>query len=195
MGTLQRFTTTRTGRRSPFTEAREKPLRSTGRTCGLLGSSAAHLKQFVTRSLRIVVTMPSSPVAPRDRRGIVVPERAEDETGNAGNLAEFPFLGRATLTPLTRHEQPRGALIDGRRVRTSQMVRQWRKTMSVKIVLDVTRAAMHRPELMPHRRTLRRVLVDDQVIDKAAANPVAPLQRRISEWRPEHIAASHSGPN
>src|ERR1043166_7597119 len=42
---------------------------------------------------------------------------------------------------------------------------------------------------MPHRRTLRRALVDDQMVDQAVANPVPPVQRGVAERRSEHIAA------
>ena len=97
----------------------------------------------------------SSPVASRDRSWVVVPEGTEDETSDAWNRAELPLLIGAPLRPLSRHEQLRPAPIDGRCVRRAQMVEERWKPMPVEIVLDERAAAMHRPELMPHRRTLR----------------------------------------
>ena len=124
-----------------------------------------------------------------------MPERAEHEARDTGNRAELALLIGAPLRPLSRHEQLRPAPIDSTCVRRSHMIRQCRKAMSVEIVLDEPPAAMHRPELMPHRWTLRRVLIDDQVVDQAAANPVAPVQRGVSERRPEHVAACHADAN
>src|SRR5262245_48433704 len=124
-----------------------------------------------------------------------MPEGAEHETVNAWNRAELSFLGCAPLTPLTRDKQLCGAAVESWCIATSQMVRQRRKTVPIEVVLEVTRAAMHGPELMPHRRALRRVLVDDQMVDEPAANPVSPMQCSVAEWRPEHIATDRADAN
>jgi hypothetical protein len=42
---------------------------------------------------------------------------------------------------------------------------------AIEVVLHVSGAAMHRPQLMPHRWTLRRVLVDDKSINEVAHAP------------------------
>src|SRR5262245_664829 len=75
------------------------------------------------------------------------------------------------------------------------MVGKWRKAPPVKIVRQVTGAAMHGPELMPHRRTLGRVLVDDQMVDQPGTDPLAPVQRGVPEWRSEHVAANDADAN
>ena len=78
---------------------------------------------------------------------------------------------------------------DRRRVdRAHVFLERWQAATG-EIVLPVSGAAMHRPELVPHRRALRRVLIDDDVIDEAVADPLPPRQRRIAEWRAEHVTA------
>ena len=75
------------------------------------------------------------------------------------------------------------------------MIGERRHPLTVEIVLQVPAAAMHRPQLMPHRRTLRGVLVDDEVIEESAANPFAPLQLRVAKRWTEQIAAGDADAN
>ena len=76
----------------------------------------------------------------------------------------------------------------------SNVLRDRRQTAAIQVVLQVPRASMHRPELMPHRGTLRRVLADDEVIDQVVSHPVAPVQRRVAQGRAEHVTTRDADP-
>jgi hypothetical protein len=64
--------------------------------------------------------------------------------------------------------------------------------MAVKVVLHLTVTPMRGPELVPHGRTPRGVLVDHQFIDNSSLHPIAPVKSAISHRRPKNIAPRHT---
>src|SRR5262245_42314804 len=69
------------------------------------------------------------------------------------------------------------------------MLFEWWQSGSIEIVLHISGAAVHWPEVMPHRWAARRVLVDDELVEQTAVHPLAPVQRRVAERRPQHLTS------
>lgn len=129
------------------------------------------------------------PLSTRDRARVVVSKRAEHEPGDTWDGAQLALRLSGPLMPLARDVQTRRGRGDRLTVDLTNVLHARGQPAAIEIVLHVAGAAMHRPQLVPHGRASRGVLVDDELIDEGSTNPVAPVNRRVSKGRTEHIAA------